>query len=146
MLDVPCHKIPAIFIVKVYMPFFDLFRLDANLLEIQNGQALFHKGDAGDAMYVLLEGEAEIYINGVVFEKCTPGTIVGEISVIEHSLRYATVIACTVCKFAVIDRHRFHFLVDETPGFAIAVMRIMAQRLIRCDEFIPVSIPLNVSD
>lgn len=84
-------------------------------------------------MYVLVDGEAEILIGDVVFEKCTPGTLVGEIAVIEKAPRLATVKAITKCKFALIDRKRFNYLVDEIPGFAIAVMRVMAQRLNRCD-------------
>lgn len=116
------------------MPFFDLFRQDAEPLKIDAGATLFRQGDAGNTMYVLLEGEAEILINDISFEKCGPGAIVGEIAVIENAPRSATVTALTQCLFAVVDSRRFHFLIDETPGFAIAVMQVLAQRLKRCSE------------
>ncbi|MEI7842332.1 MAG: cyclic nucleotide-binding domain-containing protein [Gallionellaceae bacterium] len=115
------------------MPFFDLFKHDNDLIEVSAGGTLFRQGDDGDVMYVLVSGEAEVLIGDVVFEKCVSGTLVGEIAVIENAPRSATVKAITACKFALIDRKRFNYLVDEVPGFAIAVMRVMAQRLTKCD-------------
>ncbi|MDP2805887.1 MAG: cyclic nucleotide-binding domain-containing protein [Gallionellaceae bacterium] len=115
------------------MPFFDLFKHDTDLVEVSAGKTLFCQGDDGDVMYVLVDGEAEIFIGGMVLEKCVPGALVGEIAVIENAPRSATVKAITPCRFASIDRKRFNYLVDEIPGFAIAVMRVMAQRLGRCN-------------
>jgi CRP-like cAMP-binding protein len=115
------------------MQFFDLFKHDTDLVEIDAGGVLFRQGDSGDIMYVLVEGAAEIFIDDVLFEKCSPGTIIGEIAIIDQTPHSATVIAVTKCKFAVINNKRFHYLVDEIPGFAIAVMRVIAQRLKRCD-------------
>ncbi len=115
------------------MPFFDLFKNDTDLIEIESGKTLFREGELGDVMYVLVEGEADIFIGGVLFEKCTSGAILGEIAVIDKAPRYATVIASSNCKLAKVDEKRFHFLLDETPGFAIAVMRVMAERLKKCD-------------
>lgn len=115
------------------MLFFDLFRHEPEFIEIQQGESLFNEGDQGQQMYVLIEGRANISIKGVHFEECRPGTFVGEMAVIDGSPRYATVSAITHCKFVVIDAKRFHYLVDESPGFAIDVMRVMAQRLKNCD-------------
>ena len=116
------------------MLFFDMFRHDPEFVSIKRGEALFREGDAGDAMYVLIEGEADVTIAGMTFEKCTPGSFVGELAVIDGSPRFATVTALTDCKFVVIDRERFHFLVDEAPRFAIDVMCVMAKRLRNCDR------------
>ena len=44
--------------------------------------------------------------------------------------KYAAV-ALTNCKLAVVDQHRFSFMVDEVPFFAIRVMKVMADRLRR---------------
>ena len=116
------------------MLFFDLFRHDPEFIEIKSGDSLFKEGEPGDTMYVLIEGEAVITINGVLFEACQPGTFMGEMAVIDGSARYATVSAQSDCKFAVINRKRFQFLVDESPRFAIDVMRVMAQRLRKCGQ------------
>lgn len=120
--------------MKVCMPFFDLFQHDADLLEINAGETLFRQGESGAVMYVLVEGEAEIFIDGVSFEKCGPGSVVGEISIIDHEPRRATVVACVQSRFAAVNRKRFHFMLDETPGFAMAIMHVLTQRLARCDQ------------
>ncbi len=116
------------------MLFFDMFRHDPKYLEISAGEVLFREGEVGNEMYILIEGEAEITISGVFFEKCEPGMFVGELAVIDGSPRYATVTALTDCKFVVVDSKRFHFLVDEAPSFAIDVMRVMAKRIRSCDQ------------
>ena len=85
-------------------------------------------------MYVLIEGQAEISIDGVLFEQLAHGSFVGEMAVIDSSPRYATVTATSKCKFVVVNRKRFHFLLDETPGFAIEVMKIMSARLKRAGQ------------
>jgi len=116
------------------MLFFDIFRNDPKFLRVKNGDVLFREGDLGDVMYVLVAGEAEITLDGVVIEVCTAGTIVGELAVIDGSPRSATVTAHTDCEFAIVDKKRFHFLVDETPRFAVSVMQVMARRLKQCDR------------
>ena len=42
--------------------------------------------------------------------------------------RMATAVAVSETELAVIDRHRFLFLVHETPMFALSVMSTMADR------------------
>ncbi len=116
------------------MIFFDLFRHDPEIISLNSGEVLFHKGDVGETMYVLIEGKAEISIDGVFFELIESGSFVGEMAVIDGSPRYATVAAQTNCKFVVVNKQRFQFLIDETPGFAIEVMKVMSSRLKRADQ------------
>ena len=115
------------------MLFFDLFRRDPEFIKVPAGGILFREGEPGDVMYVLIRGEAEIVMAGLPMELCKSGDIVGELSMVDGSIRSATVVAHTDCEFAVIDKKRFEFLVDEAPRFAIDVMRVMADRLKRCN-------------
>lgn len=115
------------------MLFFDLFRNDPKLIRIEHGKELFREGDPGDVMYVLITGEASVRLGGLVLEDVGPGAILGEMAVVDQSPRSTTVVALTDCTFTVIDQRRFHFLVDESPRFAIEVMKVMAQRLRQCD-------------
>lgn len=115
------------------MLFYDLFRLDPEFIKIKAGEILFREGDHGDDMYVLISGKAEVSIGGVLIGECAQGDFVGEMAVVDGSPRYGTVTARTNCKFVVINKARFHFLIDDTPGFALEVIRIMAKRLKECD-------------
>lgn len=118
------------------MLFFDLFRRDPEFIKVRAGELLFREGDFGDVMYVLITGEAEIVMSGLPIEVCRSGDIVGEMAVVDGSARSATVVAHTDCEFAVIDKKRFEFLVDEAPWFAINVMRVMANRLKHCNRML----------
>ncbi len=112
------------------MSFATLFQHETDLLEIGAGQTLFKEGDdLNDTMYVLMAGTAEILDNGKVMETATPGAILGELAMIDQGVRSATVRAKTGCKMVVIGRKRFDFLVQQTPNFALAVMRVIANRL-----------------
>jgi CRP/FNR family cyclic AMP-dependent transcriptional regulator len=95
------------------------------------GEVIFTEGDKGDKMYVIRSGEVEIERDGTVVEKLSQGGIFGEMALIDGSPRAATARATTPCEVAPITEKSFLFLVHETPFFAIAVMRTLAERLRR---------------
>jgi len=51
---------------------------DATLTQILPGHVVFAQGDQGSVMYVLMEGEAQILLDGKVVETVRPGGILGE--------------------------------------------------------------------
>lgn len=114
----------------------ELFRHQIDLKPIPAGQALFKEGDRGNFMYVLMSGTAEIIVRDKLVETAVPGVIVGEMAIINDSIRSATVVAKSDCKFLPIERERFNFLVQKKPEFALHVMRVMAERLRKADEIL----------
>lgn len=98
---------------------------------IPAGDVLFTAGDSGDYMYVVRSGEIEIERDGKVIETLSAGGIFGEMALIDGSPRSATARAKTDAEVAPINEKSFLFLVHETPFFAIAVMRTLAERLRR---------------
>lgn len=111
----------------------ELFRFETDLLKIGAGEPVFKVGDPGNVMYVLMEGEADIVVGNVVVEKARPGSLLGELALVDDANRTATVMAVTDCSLVPIDVRRFQFLVQETPNFALHVMKIIAERLRRMD-------------
>lgn len=111
----------------------ELFRKNPKRVETKSGETLFREGDPGDVMYVLLEGAAAVTIGGVLFEELSPGSFVGEMSVVDSSPRFGTVTAHIPCTFAVVNREHFRFLVKEVPDFSLEVMRILIKRLKQCN-------------
>jgi len=107
----------------------ELFRKESDTQQLAPGDFLFHEGDKGDKMYVLLEGEMEILLGDLVLETARPGALIGEMALIDESPRTANAVAKTACRLAQIDRRRFHFLVQQTPHFATHVMKTLADRL-----------------
>jgi CRP/FNR family cyclic AMP-dependent transcriptional regulator len=107
----------------------ELFRQETDTLQLKPGDFLFREGEKADKMYVLLEGEIDIFLGDFVFEIAGPGSLVGEMALIDETPRTANAVARKPSRLAQIDRRRFHFLVQQTPHFATHVMKVLADRL-----------------
>ena len=105
---------------------------------IPAGHFVFQAGESANNAFVLLEGEADVVVNGKVVERATPGSLLGEMALIEHRERSASVRAATDCKLVAIDERRFLFLVQQHPFFALQVMQVMAERLRHMNEVLSV--------
>lgn len=110
-----------------------LFR-DAETKEFAAGETIFATGQQGDTMYVVAAGEVEIWVGPVLAEVVRTGGIFGEMALIDHCERSADAVAESDCKLIAVNQKRFEELVSGTPGFALAVMSIMAERLRRTNE------------
>lgn len=107
----------------------EIFSHNTAKITIPAGQALFREGDDGHQMFVLETGTAEVLVQNRVVETLVHGSIVGEMGLVSPGPHSASVIATTDCEFVAVDEKRFQFLVQQTPYFAIQVMRMMAERL-----------------
>jgi CRP/FNR family cyclic AMP-dependent transcriptional regulator len=106
----------------------------AETLDLSAGETVFEQGETGTSMYVVAEGEVEILSGPVLLETARPGSVVGEMALIDHAPRSATAVAKTDCKLVAVDQRRFEFLVQQTPYFALEVMQLMAERLRRANS------------
>ncbi|MDP2760258.1 MAG: cyclic nucleotide-binding domain-containing protein, partial [Sideroxyarcus sp.] len=75
------------------MDLLDLFRHHVGLQSLPAGHVLFKEGEAGDFMYVLISGTADIFVRNRLMETAEAGAIVGEMAIIDDSPRSATVVA-----------------------------------------------------
>ncbi len=107
----------------------EIFSHSTAKVMVPAGQALFREGDEGNQMYVLETGTAEVFVQKQRVETLVHGGIVGEMGLVSPGPHSASVVAKTDCEFVVVDERRFQFLVQQTPYFAIQVMRLMAERL-----------------
>jgi CRP-like cAMP-binding protein len=86
-------------------------------------------------MFVVRSGTLTIRSGSVVYEDVGPGGMVGEMGIVESNMpRSAMVYALTPAELVEVDQERFLALVDETPSFALAVMRVLSRRLRRMDD------------
>ncbi len=98
------------------------------------GSSIFLAGDAGTAMYIVREGTVDIRVAEDLLEKVGPGGLIGEMTLVDDGPRSASAFAATECELIPIDRRRFLYLVQETPTFALEVMRVFADRLRRMND------------
>lgn len=107
----------------------ELFRNEDQYETFVAGQTIFKDGDEGHCMYVILEGTVKLQIHGRLVEKLGPGEVFGEMALIDDLPRGATAVADSDVKLVPISEKRFDFMVQQTPKFALQIMRIVADRL-----------------
>jgi len=116
--------------------FLGLFSRERNVATLKAGDTLFKKGDPAQFMYVVLSGEVRIGVDNHVFETVGPGGIVGEMALIDKDPRSATVTAVSDSTLAEIDEKRLLFLIQQTPSFALNLMRLLTHRLRRMNDLV----------
>ena len=117
----------------------EIFSHNATKIRIPAGQALFMEREEGNKMYVLETGIAEVFVQNRLVETLEHGSVVGEMGLVSPGPHCASVIAVKDCAFVAVDERRFQFLVQQTPYFAVQVMRLMAERLRATNKLLPVT-------
>jgi len=107
----------------------DLFAHETSTTSLAPGDTLFNAGEPGDAMFVLLEGAMDVVVGDQVVEHSTRGAVLGEMALIDHSPRGATVLAREPSRLVKIDQRRFMYLIQQNPFFATHVMKVLADRI-----------------
>ena len=113
----------------------DLQRL-AHLSEdrrVAAGTTIVNEGDDGDEFFVILDGTARVIRQGRRIATLGPGSGFGELALLEHAPRNATVVADTDMELVVVGQHEFEGLLDEVPGFARKMLSGTAHRLREAD-------------
>jgi hypothetical protein len=93
------------------------------------GAQLFAAGDPGDAMYVVLAGELEVVTDRDAPPRLGPGTVVGEMALVDASPRFRTVRAVSDTRLLAISRAAFESALDRWPDLGMGLLRTLAGRL-----------------
>lgn len=101
--------------------------------KIMPGDVIFHKGDIGHEMYVLLKGRIEIIDEDVRGDRTLavlgPGETFGEMALFEHKERSAKAVALESCVLLALDEQRVERLL--TKSVAIRLLFNLAKMLSR---------------
>jgi CRP/FNR family cyclic AMP-dependent transcriptional regulator len=97
------------------------------------GKTLCRQGEAADAAYLIIEGEADIIIETptgpITVATLGANDIVGEMGILGDAPRNATVSAKTRLVALRIAKDPFMRMVREFPTMAVSIMRELAHRL-----------------
>lgn len=125
------RKIPMF--AKIEPAKLKLLAFTSERLSYSDGDVLFRQGDAGDAAFVIISGQAEISIatdeGPFVVARLSDHDFVGEIAILCDVPRTATVTAVTNLEALCISKDLFFRMIKEFPEIAIEVMRELAHRL-----------------
>ena len=118
---------------EVEAPRLKLLAFTSERVHFEPGQRFFTHGDASDAAYLILEGSAEVSIDGpqgpLRLALLGVNALVGEMGILADQPRSATVTAESTTMALRIDRSVFLELLAQFPKIGIAVMRELVVRL-----------------
>ena len=125
-----------------------------SLLKIENvsaGTKLFHKGDTGNAMYLIESGRVRISITDedrqeITLAELAQGDFFGEMSIIDGRQRSADASVIENGRLAVLSRPDFLSFVRLTPDVALGMLGALSDRLRRTDELLRSRVSRNANE
>jgi len=112
----------------------EMFKDETEFVSIPADQAIVRVGESGTAMYVIVDGTADVLVGAAIVETVGRGGLVGEMTLVDNVERSASVIARTDCRLIPISVERFDILIQQKPSFARHVMTVIAERLRKMNE------------
>ncbi|MEZ5217371.1 MAG: cyclic nucleotide-binding domain-containing protein [Ilumatobacteraceae bacterium] len=93
------------------------------------GTVIVDQGQMGREAFVILGGTALVKRNGQQVAELGEGAVVGELSLLDHGPRTASVICQTDCELLVIDQRHFLAVLDEVPAIAHKLLAQLASKI-----------------
>lgn len=99
-------------------------------IDVPAGTVLCEQGRRGQEFFVIIEGEATVTRGGKAVATIGSGDFFGEIALLEHVVRTATVTAATPLRFFVVSDRAFQAVLDTDPTVERKVLRALARRVV----------------
>jgi anti-anti-sigma factor len=110
-----------------------VFRATLERREYASGKTIFEQGEDGDALYILLSGSASVRMHlntgDVRLVTFSPGTVFGEMALLDRERRSATVTADEALACYVLERSRFDALGEEHPRIVMTLLANLAREM-----------------
>jgi CRP-like cAMP-binding protein/HEAT repeat protein len=98
-------------------------------LELATDEILFHEGDPGSAMYIIVTGKLRIMAGGKVIAERGERDFIGEMSLFDDEPRSASAQAARESKLLRLEQEAFMELMANHPDMALGVIRVLSARL-----------------
>lgn len=98
------------------------------------GTQIFHEGDAGDGMHMVVEGLVQIsalvaFNERRVLSRIKPGDFFGEMAVFDGEPRSASATAEVLTRTLFIPREKLLEIIENSPRLAVSLVREFSQRM-----------------
>ncbi len=100
----------------------------------QTGQIIVTQGTPGQAFYLVLSGRVEIVRDGQSLGAFGPGDFFGEMSLLDHAPRSATIKALEPTTCLMLSSWDFKALLEKHPSIAVKLLEVLSRRLRVADE------------
>jgi CRP/FNR family transcriptional regulator, cyclic AMP receptor protein len=98
-------------------------------VDVAAGRTLIKQGEPSDTFYVLIDGEADVAIDGRSRRKLGPGDFFGEISMLDRGPATATVTTTKPSRLMVMSHMQFRDAIKGNQDLLLQVLAAVAERL-----------------
>jgi CRP/FNR family transcriptional regulator, cyclic AMP receptor protein len=91
--------------------------------------SLISESTPADKAYLIVDGRVSVRKHGEEIAQLGPGDVIGEIAIVNHKLRTASVVSLTALEVIHFTRESLEQLLDAVPAFGDAVRGTTADRL-----------------
>jgi CRP-like cAMP-binding protein len=98
-------------------------------LHLPANWSLIWEKTPADKAYLIVDGEVSVRRNGQEVTRLGPGDVIGEMAIVNHKLRSASVVSLTPLEVIHYTKESLEQLLDEVPAFGEALRGTVADRL-----------------
>jgi uncharacterized membrane protein len=118
---------------------------------VPSGETLFQAGDPGDSLFIVREGQIELFIKDtagqkIVLHTAEPGDMFGELAMLDSGARTATALALTESVVLVLDRDDLVMLFQRIPEAALHMLAALTALTRKADELLRTRVSRNVNE
>jgi uncharacterized membrane protein len=116
--------------------------------DFREGEIIFHYGDSGGEIFILRNGNVELFIESlegqkIVISENEKGDVIGELSFLDGGARTATALAREDTQTLVMHRDRLLEFIDKHPHAAMDLLTAVGRRLRATDELLRTQVSRN---
>lgn len=93
------------------------------------GEEIFSEGEAGDALYLVLDGKVRVHLQEKVIAELGERECFGEMAILDAAPRSASVTAIVETNLLKISREDFQEIMTEKPEIALGIIKVLSRRL-----------------
>ena len=119
--------------------------------DVPAGTSLFHRGEPGDAMYLIENGRVRISLkdtdgHDATLAEMNDGDFFGEMSLLDGHARSADATTSADCRLAVLSRADFRSFLRKDPDIALGILTALTHRLRRTDDLLRHRVSRNANE
>lgn len=110
-------------------------------IDVQRGQVIFHEGEPGDSLYIVLSGKVKLGRKSAdgrenLVALMGPSDQFGELSLFDPGPRTTTAVAVTDSRLARMPKQALRQWITERPEISEKLLRVLARRLRRTNNML----------
>src|SRR5580765_6086402 len=118
---------------------------------VPSGETLFQAGDPGDSLFIVREGQIELFIKDttgqkIVLHTAETGDMFGELAMLDSGARSATAVALSESVLLVLDREDLVMLFQRIPEAALHMLAALTSMTRKADDLLRTRVSRNVNE